>query len=895
VLAVAKARLERELAENLERGNDGSRLGALHAVRLERLLAGQFAWTLRAHRELAVAGVALAAVGSLGRGAVARCSDADVRILLPDGADAEALRPFVDAFLYPLWDAKISIGHQVTTPAEALELAQTDLSTATALVDLRHIAGDPARTTELRTRAFMGLFSEEGVSDFVDRLEAEGSARHAKFGGSVYLLEPDVKSGAGGLRDLEGARWAARARFHVASAGPASAASTWGELVRMGVLVAREAQAIAEAEELLWKVRNRLHALSGRRSERLTFDAQESLATELGYRGGDGADARAGAAEELMQDYYRKARVVMQTRDLVFERARVRRRSTLTSAPRVVDLGGGVHLSDGQVTVAHTGLLAEAPPLALRLYVEAKRHGVPVHPYARSAIARLSADPAFGEALRASPEAAAWFVDLVCTAAETPSRGGSPIAELADVGLLLAMVPEFSPVTGRVHHDVYHVYTVDVHSVAALDCLRALTRGELAQEQPLASRLAAEVSRPAPLFLATLLHDIGKGYPDANGSRKNHSMSGAELCDKILPRLGLAPDDVAFARTLVALHLAMYHVATRRDLDDKATITEFVRPIHGLGLLRDLYLLTVADITTTSPTAMTSWKARMLEELYRAAELHLTGEPSAHDLDHARAAWVRAEAEKRCSGDTRAVRAFVDSMPERYLLSNPVEAVLAHAEVAASRGTAKVHAALVPSRHADVAELCVVAEDGPGLLARIAAAITAGRLEVLAAEVYSRPRNGGVVEAVDLFWVRDRVEGRDGVARAMPRLLRDLREVCEGEGGDAARLFLEKAGSPWRERPSPRVPTEVVLDDRASPQHTVIEVFAKDRPGLLYTLAQAIADLELSIAVSKINTEGTRVADVFYVQEKGGGKVAPGARFAEIGAKLREVIDGGAS
>ena len=891
VLTVARGRAQAELLRELAAGKDGWELGALHARRLGGILAGQLRWTARTVP--IPRGFAIAAVGSLGRGAVALGSDADVRLLVPDGGDD--VKAFVDALLYPLWDAKLPIGHQVATQSELLALAPTDLPTATALVDLRHVAGDPARVSELRERAFMGLFGEEGIGEFVDGLEEEATARHAKFGGSVYLLEPDVKSGPGGLRDVEGARWAARARFHVAGSAPSGEQGTWGELVRMGVLVAREARGIAEAEELLWRVRNRLHAHAGRRSDRLTFDAQETIAAELGYATGDGDEARALGAEAFMQDYYRKARVVMQARELIFERARVRRRASVGGAARVVDLGDGMRLSDGAITVSSAGAVVEAPAVALRLYAEANRQGVPVHAYARSAITRAAADPAWCAALRASPEAARLFVDLACRVAEAPARRGSIMTELLEIGVLLAMVPEFTPVTGRVHHDVYHVYTVDVHSVAALDCLRALARGELAQEHPLASRLAAEIARPAPLFLATLLHDIGKGYPDAAGSRKNHSVSGAELCEKILPRFGFGADDIADARALVALHLAMYHVATRRDLDDKATVEEFVRPIRSRELLRDLYLLTIADITTTSPTAMTAWKARMLEELYRAADAELAGDARL-DRDVERTARMTEEAMRLWRGDPAELDAFVASMPQRYLLSNPVEAVVAHASVVAARGSAKVHAELVPSRHKDVAELCVVAEDRPGLLARIAAAITAGRLEVHGAQVYSRVRvvdGASTTEAVDIFWVRDRVDGAEGALRAMPRLSTDLEQVVREEGDVAARLLRARGGSPWRERPSPRVATEVVLDDRASPHHTVVEVFAKDRPGLLYTLAQTLHDVGLSIAVSKINTEGTRVADVFYVQERRGGKVLPGERFKEIARRLREAIDEG--
>jgi [protein-PII] uridylyltransferase len=272
----------------------------------------------------------------------------------------------------------------------------------------------------------------------------------------------------------------------------------------------------------------------------------------------------------------------------------------------------------------------------------------------------------------------------------------------------------------------------------------------------------------------------------------------------------------------------------------------------------------------------------------------------------------RSAARAHWRGQPKAFEEFLATMPDRYLFANAPEAVAAHARVAMERGSAPVYAAIVPSRHPEFAEICVVADDSPGLLARIAAALTAGRLEVLAAQVYSRivrpseqrrgvdgksaapPRDGGTrVEAVDLFWVRDRTEGAEGVGRAMPRLLRDLTDVCTGAKSPDV-LLRERTGSasPWRERPSPAVLPEVVVDDRASPRHTVVEVFAKDRPGLLYTLADALRELGLSIALSKINTEGTKVADVFYVNELDGSKVASSERFKAIRDGILAAIGG---
>lgn len=879
-LREALERHREDLIARLGAGHDGMDLGRANAEFLKSCVLSRYA-AAAARAGEPKTGIALAAVGSFGRGAVALCSDADLVLVVAPGC-ADSAAAFADALLYPLWDAGIPVGHQVLSAADAIPLAQSDLATATALLDLHLLAGDEALVRDLVAHANEGLFGEEDLGTFIDRLEAEGLARHERFGGSVYLLEPDVKGGPGGLRDLDCARWAARARYR-ADEG-ATEMRFWGELVRLGVLVAREAQDIARSERFLWRVRNRLHARARRKSDRLGFEDQEMLGVGMGY-----GDDRPRAAERLMQNYYVHARAVTRARSNLLERLRPKRRRGKPSV--AVDLGGGVQSFEGYVTIESTGALQQDPALALRVFSACVRHQAPLLPFARDAITRIAADPEWCERLRASPEAGPSFVELVCTVPEAKTPRGSIVGELHEVGLLLAMVPEFLPVTGRVHHDVYHVYTVDVHSVAAVDRLRQIARGELAQEYALASRLAAEIARPQPLFLATLLHDVGKGWPDEQGSLRQHSKVGADLCERILPRLGVAPEDCEEARQLVLDHLLMYRVATRRDLDDVATIAEFCRSLRGREGLRDLYLLTVADLSTTSPTAMTSWKARMLDELYFAAEAYLAGQQPRADEE--RVARVREAVRSAWSGSRDGLLdGLLVSMPDRYMLANVPESIVQHARVVLERGGRAAHVARVQSRHPEAAELCVVADDRPGLLARIAAAITANRLEVLAAQVYSRPA-GDHVEAVDIFWVRDREGGTAGVEQALSRLARDLEDVCSGRvRPDDLIAARTGSSSPWRERPSPAVPTEILLDDRASPRHTIVEVFAKDRPGLLYRLARALHGLGLSIALSKINTEGTRVADVFYVSELDGNKIPRGPRYKEVQDVLVRAVEG---
>ncbi|HYP86709.1 MAG TPA: ACT domain-containing protein, partial [Polyangiaceae bacterium] len=446
---------------------------------------------------------------------------------------------------------------------------------------------------------------------------------------------------------------------------------------------------------------------------------------------------------------------------------------------------------------------------------------------------------------------------------------------------------------------VYHVYTVDVHSVAAVDRLRALARGDLQSDQPLASRLAAEVTRPAVLYLSTLLHDVGK----AIGGR-DHSQRGAEMARSILKRLGLGEQDIDDACHLILQHLVMYRVAARRNLEDPETVSEFAQEVRGAEGLRHLFLLTVVDLSTTSPTSMTKWKSHMMDELFLITDQRLSGAPTSEAV---RLAAVKA-AVARCwdpEDDATFLAEYLASMPEGYLLSNGPAEIACHARVALRGRLSSVTAAMVPSRRAEVVELfivtgdrfcdplCVVAPDRPGILASISAAITANGFDVHAAQIHSRRLHDGSLQAVDLFWITDRRNDADGFDTALAKLESDLQRVITGSV--APEDLLKTRGSRRHsERPAPVVTTEVVLDNRTSLSQTLVEVVTRDRPGLLFTLSRAFHALGLTIAVAKINTEGTRVIDVFYITELDGTKLEQPARMAQVKGSLLAVLNGAA-
>ena len=873
-----------------DRQSAGLTLAHQHASLADTMLKELFASVLRQRPLGCVPDVLLAAVGGYGRFQLGWKSDLDV--LFVTTSDAAELQPFVEALLYPLWDAGVAIGHQVMRVDDLIDNAREALPTATALLDFRALAGSARIGEQLRERAWRELFCSESRALFIERLAREVEERWRRYGDSVYLLEPEVKNGAGGLRDVDVTSWTARA----SACGADSAQSQRARPDRGSeVLSAREAEVLHEAANFFFCVRNHLHHAAARRNDRLTFDQQEQVALHMGYRTGlppSAADDQAWVGptiEAFMSDYYVQARAVTCTQEQVLERAMDRSRRALARAKaQVKPVAPGIVVYQRQLGFTSDEALEQEPVLALRLYALALERNERVMPSARDAISRLAAeDPHFCAALRKSPEAAELFVKLLCSVSIAEHfRNGSVLGELHTVGLLLAMIPEFAPVVGRVHHDLYHVYTVDVHSVACVDRVRALMRGELMQRHALGCRLAAEAYRPHRLLFAALLHDIGKVF-----GGKEHSIRGAAMARSILARFALDAEDVEHVSALVLHHLSMYFVAARRDLADPGTIEQFAEVVGNRDYLRNLYLLTIADISTTAPTSMTSWKARMLDELYTSTDERLAGADGCEPLRRARAALYTHTDGKL---ERARVDELLDSMPERYLLSHSAAEIAAHVRsVQAARGKS-LYLKLTPSHLSNIAELCVITGaatendgvgDRPGLLAAIAAALTACKLEIYAAQIYTRARSTPDEQVLDVFWVRDRVHGIEGLKELLPKLERILRSLISG-AVTPEELLKQRTAPSWSERPCPPVQVEIGVDNRSSKKYTIVEVVAQDRPGVLFTVSHTLHRLGLSIEFAKVNTEGNRVVDIFYVTELDETKLASRTRIEQLKSAL---------
>lgn len=870
VCAAYFAKYKAVLVEKAARGDAGVDAARAYAKALDGLLGTLFAAADAAVRESGLSPkgrVALVANGGYGRDVMALHSDCDVLLLADDPSD-----PYVhqlgETFLYPLWDVGLAVGHAARGIDDSISLAREDIATATTLLDLRRVAGNAAIVEELARAGRRRVF-EPMLGEFIEALEKDAEGRHGRFGGALYRLEPEVKLGRGGLRDLDIAEWAARARWGCRSQD---------DFIRTGALQMREAEALAAAREMLWRLRNLLHFRAKRRQDRLTFADQEEAAERLGF-----VDGISLAVEQFMQAYYRHATVVAQTVERMLDRTRPRKRR---GKPQIEDKGDGTLVFDGYLTLKDSERLTQEPALAMRLFERAIDLQLPVYGFARDAIERTSVEAEFRGRLQGDKEAVDAFLRLLTYAGKPPFRGHSVVHALYEVGLVLALIPEFEPLVGRVQHDVYHVYTADVHALQAVDFVRALMRGETDGEHYLACRLAAEMPRRVPLFVALLLSNLGK----ARG--RDHAQKGAVMCRPICERFGLSAVETEHVAWLIQEQGSFYRWATRRDTSDPEVLNDLASIVGSEDRLRDLYLVTVARLATVNPTAMTSWKARMLDDLYFGLAQVLGGDASVSSSE--RAAEVREEAKVGFVGDAaqQSLEAFVEQMPDRYLLANPVDAIRRHARIARDRGGAPVYVACAPGPSAELSEVVLATDDRPGLLSEVAAVLAANRLTVVTAQIYTRLREDGAREAFDVFHVR-----RDGVQfdpvnqGQADRVRRDLSALFAGEK-TADDLIRQLPRTPaWAQKQLPQVPTKITLDNAASSKFTVVDVFTRDRLGLLHVIARVLHEQGLSIALSKIGTEGIRATDVFYVQDARGEKLGDKERLAALRSALRANLE----
>jgi [protein-PII] uridylyltransferase len=807
--------------------------------------------------------LAIVAVGGYGRGEMAPFSDVDLLFLLPYKQTPHT-EQVIEFLLYLLWDLGLKVGQATRSVAECLRYAKADLTIRTALLEARYVWGEQGLYDELKTR-FEAEIVRGSAAQFVEAKLAERDARHIRVGDSRYQLEPNIKEGKGGLRDLHTLFWIAKYIYRVDDVA---------RLVERSVLSAEEAARFQRAENFLWTVRIHLHYLAGRAEERLTFPMQTEIGAAMGYT--DHAGSR--GVERFMKHYFLVAKDVGDlTRIfcaiLEIDQKGKRRLSWLRWGQSRRRLDG--FLVDGdRLTIPSDDFFKNDPVALIRLFHVAQQHDLDIHPRALRAVTQSLR--LVDARLREDPEANRLFVEIL-TAKKNPEIA---LRRMNEAGVFGKFIPDFGRVVAQMQYDMYHVYTVDEHTLFAIGILHQIETGQLKNELPVASEIMPTVVSRRALYLATLLHDIAKGRGG------DHSELGEKVALKLGPRLGLSDEETETVAWLVRWHLLMSAVAFKRDIADPHTIQSFVDRVQSPERLKLLLVLTAADIRAVGPKVWNGWKAALLRELYHSAFDVISGGLTVEARDSRIAAAQAAARALLPDFSDEEFQAFTSRGYPFYWLSLDAETHARHArlmrEADAGGAPLTVEKRIDPARA--VTEITLYTADHPGLFSRIAGALALSGANIVDAKIMTMS-NG---MALDTLWVQD----QDGTAFDRPDKLAKLAFTFENvlTGDLKPHIELERTPAYPSRMSAFTVPPRVLIDNNASPSHTVIEVNGRDRPGFLWEVTRELTRLSLQVSSAKISTYGEKVVDVFYVKNLFGHKIEHPQKLAEIRAALEAVL-----
>lgn len=813
----------------------------------------------------------LLATGGYGRGELAPYSDIDLMFLLPYKLTPRN-EQVVEYVLYTLWDLGLKVGHATRSASEAVRLSGEDITIRTSLLEARMIAGDKSQFA-----AFVKQFRTEVVAGsgpaFVEAKLAERDARHERMGDTRYVLEPNIKEGKGGLRDLQTLQWICNYLYETESIEGLRA---------QGIVTKEDARRFAKAQEFLWTVRCHLHYLAGRPEERLTFNVQTEIGERMAYTDHRGLRG----VERFMKHYFLIAKDVGDLTRIICatleeQHKKKRQRFRLPRLGRGGPQKIGAFTVDGdRLTIDDETLFAKQPEQMLDLFWLAQKHTLDIHPTALRLVTknlrRLT------RKVQADPVANDIFLNIL-----TGPDPDKTLMRMNEAGVFGKFVPDFGRVVAQMQYDMYHVYTVDEHTIRAIGILHGIETGRLREDHPVSCDVIGEVQSRRVLYAAVLLHDIAKGRGG------DHSELGADIALKLCPRFGLNEWETETVSWLVRHHLLMSRTAFKRDIDDPKTAADFNIVVQSPERLRLLLVLTVADIRAVGPNVWNAWKAGLLRDLYWQSYEMLSGETS-KDARSKRAEKAKTALKEALSARTpkwseEDIAAHLELGRDSYWLSFDTEELCRQAELIRAAETAdeKLHVELKPHPDHDATEVLVYTPDHPGLFAKVAGALSLGGISIMNAKVITLS-NG---MALDVFSVLDAqgetVEGGARTERIRTRIERALR-------GDAppARELKEARQHELKSRTKVfKVPPRVLIDNKASSTFTVIEVNGRDRLGFLHDVTEAITRAGLQISSAHISTYGERVVDVFYVKDIFGLKMEQPSKIEDVQARLLAVID----
>ena len=816
--------------------------------------------------------MAVAAVGGYGRAEMAPHSDVDLLFLVKKEINPW-ITDVIETALYMMWDLNLKVGHSCRSARDCVKLGREDYTIRTALLEHRHIFGDAALSKDLRERLWKELFKGTGP-DFVEAKLAEREERNQRQSENRYALEPNVKEGKGGLRDLQTLFWIVKYLHNVDDPR---------ELVSLGVFRVEEFEKFLSAESFLWAVRCQLHLLAGRAQDKLHFDVQQQVAERLGYSEMYGRTA----VEHFMQDYFRFATDVGELTRIFLtklEAQHVKREPMVVGLLRSTGFRFGKDRTSPGYKTVHGRLAVENeedflldPLNMLRLFEEALKSGLLIHPDAmRLVAANLHL---IDERFTKNPEANGIFLNLLLEHGN-PERA---LRRMNETGILGRFIPEFGNIVAMMQTGAYHRYTVDEHTIQCISNLAQIERGELKEDLPVASRILERGVNRRVLYVAMLLHDIGKGR------NEDHSVVGAQIAKVVAPRLGLDQAESDLVEWLVANHLLMSDTAQKRDVSDPKTVLKFVRQVESRARLRLLTVLTVCDIRGVGPGVWNNWKAQLLRELYqmtyRALSDGISDDSVPRGAQEARQRFLEAMTD--WDGKRRLME--TERHPDAYWQALSTETHLTFARLLDGMGEQDIRTNVSLDKGRDATRVCVAMANRTGIFAQFTGILALAGANVIDAKAFTS--SDGIANGT--FWLQD-ANGRPYGKARMDRIEKMVKSAMDGDP-DIERKLGERS---WERQISTEakrvksfhVPTEITFDNDGSDLYTIVEVDTRDRPGLIYDLSRTLHGSGMVIAAAVVATYGIQAVDVFYVKDSAGLKLISESKRAALKKKLLTAI-----
>jgi [protein-PII] uridylyltransferase len=803
---------------------------------------------------------AIIAQGGYGRQEQCIHSDVDLLFLFKKKVPAEA-EGLIQEMVYPLWDIGLDVGYATRSLKESITLASRDFEILTPMLDARFICGWSLIFSELMEQVRKKVIGKKSRT-IINWLVEKNNARHAQFGDSAYLLEPNLKEGQGGLRDYHTMLWIGQIELNMKQPR---------DFEYLGLLSHEEFQTLSSSLSFIWGVRNRIHHFCGRKCDQLNFENQIKLADAMNYKQMNGQQP----VERFLGDLHGRMESLKQQHLMfIHELGLEKKRRRQKKSQKQTRVDGLEVIKWGMLNFEAPEKIVESPDLLMKIFEESARLKIPLSAEAK----RLVKD--FISQVNAKFRKSEAIVRSFERILAAPAPKFNVLNEMLNTGFLVRFIPEFRNIINRIQYDEYHLYPVDKHLLRTVKTVKNFGTTKDNSLEPLCGQIYRELKNKTPLLWAALLHDIGKGQ-----SEEGHAESGAAMIKKLLTRKGLASDVVDSVAFLALEHLFLIKTATRRDIYDEETAIIAARRIKDIERLKMLYLLTVADSISTGPMAWNQWTAALLRDFFlKVLNVLEKGELATTEaveiVEHKKNEIIEAARSKKAKKQTAAL---IEVMSPRYLLYTPPADMTEHIKLYDRLGDSKFVWDIKHSADADTRTVTICAKDRPGLISRIAGVFTLHNIDILDVQVFTW-RNG---IALDIFEVKpppDKIMEDEKWQRAENKLGQALSEGVNL--GSALKRKVPIFGQ-FGQRVS-RKPHRIRVDNTSSSFFTIIEVFTYDFPGLLFSITDALFHCGLNIWVAKIATKADQVVDVFYVWDLNGQKIDEADQVAEIKAAILE-------